>query len=71
MVLNFGDIDNKSNELNEYKLNTYSKINTKNALLDYLTFLRNKLIDTFSTPSIAWKINDVNCKGYLHEKLKE
>ena len=40
-------------------------------MLEYLKIIERKLNDTFSTPNIAKKINNVNCKDHVDKKLKE
>ena len=51
----FDEIDKKRNKLNEYKPRAYNKISTKNAMLEYLKIMENRLIDMFSTSSIIKK----------------
>ena len=48
-----GEIYNKYNKINEYKPRISNKINTKNAMLEYLKIIENNLIDISSAASIA------------------
>ena len=51
----FEELDDKRSKLNEYKRRTSIKINIKNAMLEYLRIMKDKLIDMFTTPSIKNK----------------
>ena len=58
-------------KLNGYKPIAPNKIDTKNKLLTYLKFTKNKLIYMFSTLTIIRKIDSVNYKGHVHNKLNK
>ena len=51
----FEELDDKRSKLNEYKRRTSIKINIKNAMLQYLRIMKDKLIDMFTTPRIKNK----------------
>ena len=40
-------------------------------MLEYQKIMEYKLIDIFSTSTIITKINNINYKGYVHDKLKK
>ena len=47
---------------------TSNKIYPKNIILKYLRIIEDKVTDMLSNPSIIKKINNVNCRDYVHDK---
>ena len=69
--LNRYEIYNERNKIYEHDPRSSDKIDTKNEMLVYLKIIEDRLIDMFSTHSIIRKINNVNYKEYVHDKLKK
>ena len=69
--LNRYEIYNERNKIYEHDPRSFDKIDTKNEMLVYLKIIEDRLIDMFSTHSIIRKINNVNYKEYVHDKLKK
>ena len=65
----FDEIGNKHHKRFGYKPRFSNKINTKNAMLEYLKIIENKLVDCFLLLVLLKKINNANRKGYVHDKF--
>ena len=66
----FDKIHDKCNKHNEYRPKSDNNINNKDAILEYLQIIENKIIHLFSTPSTGLKINNVNYKGYVDARFE-
>ena len=52
-------------------LGLLTRLTQKNEMLEYMKIMEQKLIDIFSAPTLARKINNANYKGYIRKKLND
>ena len=67
----FGETDNSCYKLQIYNPRTFTMINRKNEMLEYLEIIKSRLTHTLSTPSLIKNINNANYKGNVNEKSNE